>query len=112
MFEPCKLAVSYIFLAKPMWLAPWFSDRVKRPTASCRRALFFAFNFPLVRPWSSHAGVASKMFRVLADENVNIRMVSTSEIKISVVIDEKHMELAVNALHKAFGLDKANVESE
>ena len=60
----------------------------------------------------SHAGVASKMFRVLADENVNIRMVSTSEIKISVVIDEKHMELAVNALHKAFGLDKANIESE
>ena len=60
----------------------------------------------------SHAGVASKMFRVLADENVNIRMVSTSEIKISVVIDEKHMELAVNALHKAFGLDKADIESE
>ncbi len=60
----------------------------------------------------SHAGVASKMFRVLADENVNIRMVSTSEIKISVVIDEKHMELAVNALHKAFGLDKSDIESE
>lgn len=60
----------------------------------------------------SHAGVASKMFRVLAEENVNIRMVSTSEIKISVVIDEKHMELAVNALHKAFGLDKADIESE
>nr|WP_298059444.1 aspartate kinase [uncultured Halomonas sp.] len=60
----------------------------------------------------SHAGVASKMFRVLAEENVNIRMVSTSEIKISVVIDEKHMELAVNALHKAFGLDKTDIESE
>ena len=60
----------------------------------------------------SHAGVASKMFRVLAEENVNIRMVSTSEIKISVVIDEKHMELAVRALHEAFGLDKDRVESE
>ncbi|WP_163649747.1 aspartate kinase [Modicisalibacter sp. 'Wilcox'] len=60
----------------------------------------------------SHAGVASKMFRVLAEENVNIRMVSTSEIKISVVIDEKHMELAVRALHDAFGLDKDRVESE
>lgn len=60
----------------------------------------------------SHAGVASKMFRVLSEENVNIRMVSTSEIKISVVIDEKHMELAVNALHKAFGLDKSDIESE
>ncbi|MGJ7458557.1 aspartate kinase [Halomonas sp. MA07-2] len=60
----------------------------------------------------SHAGVASKMFRVLADENINIRMVSTSEIKISVVIDEKQMELAVRALHKAFGLDKSDIESE
>lgn len=60
----------------------------------------------------SHAGVASKMFRVLADENVNIRMVSTSEIKISVVIDEKHMELAVQALHDAFGLSKSDVDSE
>lgn len=60
----------------------------------------------------SHAGVASKMFRILADENINIRMVSTSEIKISVVIDEKHMELAVRALHEAFGLDKSDIESE
>ena len=60
----------------------------------------------------SHAGVASKMFRVLADENINIRMVSTSEIKISVVIDEKQMELAVRALHTAFGLDKSDIESE
>lgn len=59
----------------------------------------------------SHAGVASKMFRVLADENINIRMVSTSEIKISVVIDEKQMELAVRALHTAFGLDKSDIES-
>ncbi|MGO2132091.1 MAG: aspartate kinase [Halomonas sp.] len=60
----------------------------------------------------SHAGVASKMFRVLSEENINIRMVSTSEIKISVVIDEKQMELAVRALHTAFGLDKAEVEHE
>ena len=60
----------------------------------------------------SHAGVASKMFRVLADENINIRMVSTSEIKISVVIDEKQMELAVRALHTAFGLDKDSIQGE
>ncbi|SHE62140.1 aspartate kinase [Modicisalibacter ilicicola DSM 19980] len=60
----------------------------------------------------SHAGVASRMFRTLAEENINIRMVSTSEIKISVVIDEKQMELAVRALHRAFGLDKEDVESE
>ena len=52
----------------------------------------------------SHAGVASLMFRTLADEGINIQMISTSEIKISVVIDEKYMELAVRALHKAFGL--------
>ncbi|MCI0509119.1 aspartate kinase [Chromohalobacter marismortui] len=60
----------------------------------------------------SHAGVASKMFRVLAEENINIRMVSTSEIKISVVIDEKQMELAVRALHTAFGLDKDSIQGE
>ncbi|MGM8931823.1 aspartate kinase [Salinicola halophyticus] len=60
----------------------------------------------------SHAGVASKMFRVLSEENINIRMVSTSEIKISVVIDEKAMELAVRALHTAFGLDKDSIQSE
>ncbi|EQD40124.1 aspartate kinase, monofunctional class [mine drainage metagenome] len=56
----------------------------------------------------SHAGVASLMFRTLADEGINIQMISTSEIKISVVIDEKYMELAVRALHKAFGLDSEN----
>jgi aspartate kinase len=55
----------------------------------------------------SHVGVASKMFRVLAEEGINIQMISTSEIKTSVVIDEKYMELAVRALHKAFGLDAA-----
>lgn len=53
----------------------------------------------------SHAGVASKMFKVLADENINIKAITTSEIKISVVIDEKYLELAVRALHTAFGLD-------
>ncbi len=55
----------------------------------------------------SHAGVASKMFRVLADESINIQMISTSEIKISVVIDEKYLELAARALHSAFDLSEA-----
>ena len=54
----------------------------------------------------SHVGVASTMFRALSKENVNIQMISTSEIKTSVVIDEKYLELAVRALHTAFGLDK------
>ncbi|MCF7971143.1 MAG: aspartate kinase [Methylococcaceae bacterium] len=54
----------------------------------------------------SHAGIASKMFEVLAKEAINIRMIATSEIKISVVIDEKYLELAVRALHKGFELDK------
>jgi len=52
----------------------------------------------------SHAGVATRMFRVLADESINIQMISTSEIKISVVIDEKYLELAARALHAAFDL--------
>ena len=55
----------------------------------------------------SHAGVASKMFKTLSEEGINIQMISTSEIKISVVLDEKYMELAVRALHKAFNLDSA-----
>ena len=55
----------------------------------------------------THAGIASKMFRTLAEEGINIQMISTSEIKIAVVIDEKYMELAVRALHKAFDLDQA-----
>jgi aspartate kinase len=54
----------------------------------------------------SHAGVASQMFTALANENINIKMISTSEIKISVVIEEKYLELAVRTLHTAFGLDK------
>ena len=53
----------------------------------------------------SHPGVASSMFEALAKENINLQMISTSEIKISVVIDEKYVELAVRALHTAFGLD-------
>ena len=56
----------------------------------------------------SHAGVAAKMFRVLADEQVNIKVITTSEIKVSVLIDRKYMELAVQALHDAFELEKAD----
>ena len=58
----------------------------------------------------SHVGVASKMFRTLSEEGINIQMISTSEIKTSVVIDEKYMELAVRALHKAFDLDQPATE--
>lgn len=56
----------------------------------------------------SHAGVATTMFKTLAAENINIKMITTSEIKISVIIDEKYLELAVRSLHTAFGLDKAS----
>jgi len=55
----------------------------------------------------SHAGVATDMFKALAKENINIHMISTSEIKVSVVVDEKYLELAVRCLHEAFGLDQA-----
>ena len=55
----------------------------------------------------SHAGIASTAFRALAEEGINIQMISTSEIKISVVIDEKYTELAARVLHKVFGLDQA-----
>ncbi len=54
----------------------------------------------------NHAGVAGLMFKTLAQENINIQMISTSEIKISVIVDDKYMELAVRALHQAFGLDQ------
>ncbi|MCA3243658.1 MAG: aspartate kinase [Rubrivivax sp.] len=54
----------------------------------------------------SHVGVAATMFRTLSEEGINIQMITTSEIKTSVVIDEKYMELAVRALHKAFGLER------
>jgi aspartate kinase len=60
----------------------------------------------------SHVGVASTMFRTLSEEGINIQMITTSEIKTSVVIDEKYMELAVRALHKAFGLDQSAVSAE
>ena len=54
----------------------------------------------------SHAGIASKMFALLAKEGINIRMISTSEIKISVVVDEKYLELGVRALHSGFELEQ------
>jgi len=57
----------------------------------------------------SHVGIASKMFRTLAEEGINIQMISTSEIKISVVIDEKYLELAVRVLHKAFNLEQEDI---
>ncbi len=59
----------------------------------------------------SHAGIAGTMFRTLADEGINIQMIATSEIKISVVVDEKYLELGVRALHHAFGLEKDALES-
>ncbi|MEK7841447.1 MAG: ACT domain-containing protein, partial [Deltaproteobacteria bacterium] len=60
----------------------------------------------------SHAGVASKMFETMAKEGINIQMISTSEIKISAVIDAKYTELAVRTLHDAFGLGKEDVKKE
>jgi len=59
----------------------------------------------------SHVGIASQMFCTLSEEGINILMISTSEIKISVLIDEKYMELAVRVLHKAFGLDTEPVQA-
>jgi aspartate kinase len=58
----------------------------------------------------SHAGVATTMFSTLGNEGINIQLISTSEIKISVVIDEKYLELGVRSLHTAFGLDADAVE--
>ena len=58
----------------------------------------------------SHAGIASKMFETLANEGINILMISTSEIKVSVVVEEKYLELAVRALHSAFGLETENAK--
>ena len=54
----------------------------------------------------SHSGIASKAFKTLADEGINIQMISTSEIKISMIVEAKYGELAVRALHKAYDLDK------
>ena len=59
----------------------------------------------------SHAGIASKMFKALADENINIELITTSEIKISVVIEEKYLELAVRSLHNVFELNDPNCEN-
>jgi len=60
----------------------------------------------------SHSGIATTMYRVLADEGINIQMISTSEIKISVIVEEKYVELGVRALHEAFGLGGDNPPAE
>ena len=60
----------------------------------------------------SHSGIASKMFETLSAEGVNIQMISTSEIKVSCVVDVKYTELAVRVLHSAFGLDSGSVKEE
>ena len=60
----------------------------------------------------SHAGIASTMFTILAKEGINIELISTSEIKISCVIESKYGELAVRALHKNFGLDAEDITEE
>jgi len=60
----------------------------------------------------SHTNIASKMFEALANEGINIMMISTSEIKISCLIDQKYTELAVRALHDAFELDKPPAEDD
>lgn len=60
----------------------------------------------------SHAGVASKMFKALGDIGVNIQLISTSEIKVSVILDEKYIELGVRTLHEAFGLDKEPLQED
>jgi aspartate kinase len=75
------------------------TDRVEGDTRICKVSIVGI-------GMRSHVGIASKMFRALSEEGINIQMISTSEIKTSVVIDEKYMELAVRALHKAFDLDQ------
>jgi aspartate kinase len=77
------------------------TDRVEGDTRICKVSIVGI-------GMRSHVGIASKMFRALAEEGINIQMISTSEIKTSVVIDEKYMELAVRALHRAFDLDQAS----
>jgi aspartate kinase len=59
----------------------------------------------------SHSGVAATMFKALSDEGINLHLISTSEIKISVVVDERYLELSVRALHSAFNLDLAATET-
>lgn len=67
-------------------------------------------------PWwvlaCAHAGVASLMFQTLAENNINIQMISTSEIKVSVLIQEQYLEKAVKSLHTAFGLDHEDGDSK
>jgi aspartate kinase len=75
------------------------TDRVEGDTRICKVSIVGI-------GMRSHVGIASKMFRSLSEEGINIQMISTSEIKTSVVIDEKYMELAVRALHRAFDLDQ------
>ncbi|MGV3571816.1 MAG: aspartate kinase [Ramlibacter sp.] len=75
------------------------TDRVEGDTRICKVSIVGI-------GMRSHVGIASKMFRALAEEGINIQMISTSEIKTSVVLDEKYMELAVRALHRAFDLDQ------
>ncbi|GAB3660271.1 aspartate kinase [Ramlibacter alkalitolerans] len=75
------------------------TDRVEGDTRICKVSIVGI-------GMRSHVGIASKMFRALSEEGINIQMISTSEIKTSVVIDEKYMELAVRALHRAFDLDQ------
>jgi aspartate kinase len=75
------------------------TDRVEGDTRICKVSIVGI-------GMRSHVGIASKMFRALSEEGINIQMISTSEIKTSVVIDEKYMELAVRALHRAFELDQ------
>jgi aspartate kinase len=60
----------------------------------------------------SHSGIASKMFTILGNEGINIELISTSEIKVSCVIESKYGELAVRALHKNFGLDAEEIKEE
>jgi aspartate kinase len=60
----------------------------------------------------SHSGVASTMFKALGNAEINIQMITTSEIKISVIIDEDHLERGVRAVHEAFELDKLHLEKE
>jgi aspartate kinase len=75
------------------------TDRVEGDTRICKVSIVGI-------GMRSHVGIASRMFRALSEEGINIQMISTSEIKTSVVIDEKYMELAVRALHRAFDLDQ------
>jgi aspartate kinase len=75
------------------------TDRIEGDTRTCKVSIVGI-------GMRSHVGIASKMFRALSEEGINIQMISTSEIKTSVVIDEKYMELAVRALHRAFDLDQ------